>query len=118
MRLRPPTVEPAATKARLYLPSYELIGAFPHSDQDDRHFEKGRETNITGVFRVDGWMDGQTDKQPELFGLVASGPASVGRLRRLGAGENKVEHFHGDKVTVAALIYLRQRPEERSPRGH
>lgn len=40
--------------------------------------------------------------------------ASVG----LGAGENKVEHFHRDKVTVAALIYLRQRPNGRTPRGH
>lgn len=85
-------------------------------------------TNISGVCCVEGRTDrgtnspscldrvtpGERQQQPDRL----HGPASIGRLRRLSAGENKVEHFHGDKVTVAALIYLRQRPKERTPRGH
>lgn len=66
-----------------------------------------RRTNDSGFCWVGIPKDGR--EQPEL---------GKGRLRWLGAGENKVEHFHRDKVTVAALIYLRQRPKGRTPRGH
>lgn len=90
----------------------------------------GHETN-KHLWLFLGWKFQRTDEQPELGkGRMERreerlqqpdrlhGPASIGRLRWLGAGENKVEHFHHDKVTVAALIYLRQRPKGRTPRGH
>lgn len=85
--------------------------------------DSGDETNKQLWLLLGGNSKGRTSSQSWEKGRLQHpdrlhGPASIGRLRWLGAGENKVEHFHRDKVTVAALIYLRQRPKGRTPRGH